>query len=50
MREYSSREMPSGFFVEEEWVLRGAGAGWGRDSALRMSDADTAMRENDVLT
>ena len=49
MSEYSSRDLPSGFFVVD---LRGAGADWGRESALRMSDAETAMtmKESDLLT
>ena len=46
MREYSSRDIPSGFFA----ALRGAGVDWGRDSALRMSDAEMAMTKNDLLT
>lgn len=51
MREYSSREMPSGFFTEEVALdLRGWDVDWGRERALRTSDADTAMRENGVLT
>lgn len=50
MREYSSREMPSGFFAAVGWDLRVWDVDWGSDSALRTSDAETAMRENRLLT
>ena len=45
MREKSSREMPSGFFAAG-WARRGCD---GSDRALRMSDAERAMRETACL-